>query len=139
MSYLKTKENNEDVAEFLNTIEDVTKREDCFQIVQLLEDISGFNAKLWGARIVGFGNFKYKTKAGKEGEWFLIGFTPNKDKISIHLMHGLENETALLSKLGKHKIGKGCLYIKRLSDIDIETLKELMGTVYVSMKSDNAS
>lgn len=139
MSYLKTKENNEDVAKFLNTIDDVTKKDDCFQLVQLLENISGFNAKLWGSRIVGFGNFKYKTKAGKEGEWFLIGFTPNKDKISLHLMHGLVNETVLLSKLGKHKIGKGCLYIKRLSDINIEILKELINTAFLSMKSDYAT
>ena len=137
MSYLKTKENNYDVFKFLNAIDDFTKKEDCFQLLTKLENISGYKAKMWGNRIVGFGAFTYKTKAGKEGEWFLIGFTPNKDKISIHLMHGLEKETTLLSKLGKHKIGKGCLYIKKLSDIDINILNELMNNTYVNMRANN--
>jgi len=136
MSYLKTKENNEDVFNYLNTVECATKKEDCFQLVEKLESISGFKAKMWGNRIVGFGSYTYKTKAGKEGEWFLIGFTPNKDKISLHLMHGLENETVLLSKLGKHKIGKGCLYIKKLVDVDMTILNELMTTSYKSNKAD---
>lgn len=136
MSYLKTKETDENVFNYLNAIEDVLKKEDCFLLLQILEDISGFKAKMWGNRIVGFGSYTYKTKAGKEGEWFLIGFTPNKDKISLHLMHGLEDETVLLSKLGKHKIGKGCLYIKKLTDVDMTVLNELMNTSYLNNKAD---
>jgi len=139
MSYLKTKENDKSVEEFLNAIKDATQKSDCFELVKLLEEISGHKAKIWGTKLVGFGSFVYKTKAGKEGEWFLIGFTPNKDRISVHLMHGLENETVLLSKLGKHKIGKGCLYIKRLQDVDINILKELMNKTFVSMKVDTAT
>lgn len=136
MSYLKTKENNADVTVFINAIEDSVKREDCIKLIPILEAISGLKAKMWGTRIVGFGSYIYKTKAGKEGEWFLIGFSPAKANISLHLMFGLEDESELLSKLGKHKMGKGCLYIKTLSDVDLSVLKELMTKTYSRMKKE---
>lgn len=134
MSYLKTKENDEDVLAFLESIEDPTKKADCVKLTGMLNEISGLNAKMWGKRMIGYGNYSYKTKAGKVGEWFLIGFSPTKANISLHLMFGLETESELLAKLGKHKIGKGCLYLNSLSDVDEEVLKTLMKNTYESMK-----
>ena len=135
MSYLKTKENDADVMAFLNGVDDKVKREDCLQLIPVLEEITGFKAKMWGSKIIGFGNYTYKTKAGKEGEWFLIGFSPAKANLSFHLMYGLEEEAHLLAKLGKHKIGKGCLYVKTLSDVDHDVLKQLMTNTYAHMKN----
>ena len=125
-SYLKTKETNEDVLVFLNSIEDAIKKQDCFQLLNMMSDIWGLGAKMWGSKIVGLGKYNYKTKAGKAGEWFLIGFSPRKNDISLHLMFGLEDQTELLDKLGKHSMGKGCLYLKKLSDVDTNSLQEIM-------------
>ena len=136
MSYLKTKETDTDVFAYINAIEDAIKREDCIKLISLLEEISGSKAKIWGTRIIGFGSYVYKTKAGKEGQWFLIGFSPTKANISLHLMFGLEDEVELLSKLGKYKIGKGCLYIKTLADVDLTILKELMSRTFARMKKE---
>ena len=136
-SYLKTKENNEDVQSFLNGINDDIKKQDCFQLLNMMNDISGLGAKMWGSKMVGFGNYSYKTKAGKVGEWFLMGFSPRKNDISLHLMFGLEDQAELLSKLGKHSIGKGCLYFKKLSDIDQEVLEEIMKNTYYYMKQSS--
>jgi len=135
MSYLKTKQTDEDVIIFLNTIEDDVKKQDCFNIINIASAITGYKAKMWGKEMVGFGSYTYKTKSGKEGEWFLSGFSPRKLDISLHLMLGLDNEVELLSKLGKYKKGKGCVYIKKLSDIDIDTLKKLIKNTFESMKS----
>ena len=137
MSYLKTKENDADVIAFINAIDDPVKKEDCLTLIEMLERITGFKAKMWGAKKVGFGSYVYKTKAGKEGEWFLIGFAPAKANISLHLMFGLEQETELLSKLGKHKTSKGCLYINKLSDVDTNCLDELMQNTFVHMKNNS--
>lgn len=136
MSYLKTKENDANVIAFINSIEDPIKKDDCFVLIPILEKISGFKAKMWGTKIIGFGSYVYKTKAGKEGEWFLIGFSPTKANVSLHLMFGLEDEPDLLSKLGKFKIGKGCLYIKKLSDINMNVLEELMKKTFIRMKNE---
>jgi hypothetical protein len=134
MSYLKTKENDDDVIAFLNSIEDPVKKEDCLKIMAMLKDITGHEAKMWGKRMVGYGSYTYKTKAGKVGEWFLIGFAPAKANISLHLMFGLGDETELLEKLGNYKMGKGCLYIKSLGDVDQSILKDLMKNTYEGMK-----
>lgn len=136
MSYLKTKENDADVIAYINAIEDNQKKEDCLTLIALMERVSGFKAKMWGKRIIGFGSYIYKTKAGKEGEWFLIGFSPTKANLSLHLMFGLEDEAALFSKLGKHKIGKGCLYIKQLLDIDVSVLEKIMENTFKRMKNE---
>ncbi len=136
MSYLQTKENDANVVAFLSAIEEDVKKQDCLKLVESLERISGFKAKMWGNKMVGFGNYTYKTKAGKEGEWFLIGFSPTKSTISLHLMFGLEDESVLLEKLGKHKLGKGCLYIKTLSDIDESILEKIMVNTIARMNKE---
>lgn len=136
MSYLKTKENDEDVIAYLNAIEDDQKKSDCLTLITLMESVSGFKGKMWGKKMVGFGSYTYKTKAGKEGEWFLIGFSPTKANLSLHLMFGLEDETELLAELGKHKIGKGCLYIKVLSDVNLSILEKLIKNTFARMKKE---
>jgi len=134
MSYLKTKESDADVLAFLDSIEDPNKKEDCLKIMGMLKEVSGYDAKMWGKRMVGYGSYTYKTKAGKVGEWFLIGFAPAKANISLHLMFGLGDETELLEKLGKYKMGKGCLYLNHLSDVDEKVLKKLMKNTFEGMK-----
>lgn len=136
MSYLKTKENDANVIAYINTIEDDAKKEDALILLKLMERITGFKAKMWGNRIIGFGNYLYKIKAGKEGEWFLTGFSPTKTNLSLHLMFGLTEETDLLGKLGKHKIGKGCLYLKKLADVDILVLEKLISKTFKSMQKE---
>lgn len=136
MSYLKTKENDSDVIVFIEAIVDPIKKDDCLQLILLLETISGFKAKMWGKGMIGFGSYSYKTKAGKVGEWFLIGFSPTKTNISLHLMFGLENEEELLTKLGKHKLGKGCLYLNTLSDVNVPVLNKLMKNTFEHMKKE---
>lgn len=136
MSYLKTKENDSDVIAYINAIEDDAKKEDALNLLELMERITGFKAKMWGNRIIGFGNYLYKTKAGKEGEWFLTGFSPTKTNLSLHLMFDLTEETDLLEKLGKHKIGKGCLYLKKLADVDILVLEKLISKTFKRMQKE---
>ncbi len=133
-SYLKTKETNENVLAFLNSIANEQQKNDAFQLLDMMRAVSGLEAKMWGASMIGFGKYSYKTKAGKVGEWFLIGFSPRKNNISLHLMFGLEDEMELLKRLGKHTMGKGCLYLKRLSDIDKTILKEIMKNTYQQMQ-----
>ena len=134
MSYLKTKVNDKDVLAFLNAIDNESKRDDCIKLVAIIKNITALEPKMWGARNIGFGSYIYKTKAGKEGEWFLIGLSPTKANISLHLMFGLEKEEQLLAQLGKYTMGKGCVYLKSLSDVDESVLEKLMKNTYASMK-----
>lgn len=123
---LKTKKNNASVKEFLDSIEDETKRKDCKEISKMMRKATGKNAKMWGTNIVGFDDYQYKYKSGREGDWFRIGFAPRKASLTLYIMDGFEKYDELMSKLGKHKTGKGCLYFKRLDDIDKTVLNELI-------------
>lgn len=123
---LKTIQNDGDVRVFLNAIEDEQKREDCFQLLEWMEAITGAKATMWGDSIVGFGSYHYVYASGREGDWMLTGFSPRKQNISIYAMCDLAHFTDTLADLGKHKTGKSCLYIKRLSDIDSLVLQDLI-------------
>ena len=125
MSYLKTKVNNKHVLAFLDAVDNEQKQKDCKNLVSMIQEITELEPKMWGTKIIGFGNYTYKTKAGKEGEWFLIGLSPTKSNISLHLMFGLDKEENLLSQLGKYKTGKGCLYLNKLSDVNEDVLQKL--------------
>ncbi len=126
MSELKTSPNDESVEAFLNSIEDERKRTEAYQILNIMKDISQAPAKMWGKSIVGFGSYHYKYKSGREGDWFLIGFSPRKQNHSLYLMSGFDKQEYLLQKLGKYKTGKSCLYIKQLKDVDVEILKDML-------------
>jgi hypothetical protein len=123
---LKTKKNIASVKEFLDSIEDEQKRKDCREIAKMMRKATGKNAKMWGTSIVGCDDYHYKYESGREGDWFRIGFAPRKTSLTLYIMDGFEKYEKLMSKLGKHKTGKGCLYIKRLDDIDKTVLNELI-------------
>lgn len=126
MAELKTNRNDGSVEAFLNGIEDETKRQDAFTILEMIQEVTGAEPKMWGASIIGFGNYQYKYASGREGEWMLAGFSPRKQNLTLYITGGLEPHEAILAKLGKHACGKGCLYIKKLKDIDLATLQELI-------------
>ena len=127
MAEIKTKKTSDSVPAFLAKIEDEEARKDSRALVRLMEEATGAKARMWGSSIVGFGDYRYKSpRTGREGDWFQVGFAPRKGTLSLYLMHGVQNHGDLLRKLGKHKTSKGCLYIKRLSDVDGAVLKRLI-------------
>ncbi len=134
MSELKTKVNKASVTKFLNTVEDEEKRRDCFEILKFMKQITKEEPKMWGASIVGFGSYHYKGASGREGDWLLTGFSPRKQNLTLYLMGGFNEHADLLKKLGKHKTSVGCLYIKKLEDVDVKVLKELIKKSVTTMK-----
>ena len=126
MAELKTKQTDESVEKFLNRIPDAERREDCFAIAKLMEEITGYEPRMWGPSIVGFGSYHYKYASGREGDWMMTGFSPRKKDLTLYLMMGFEKHQDLMKQLGKHSASKSCLYIKRLSDIHQPTLKKLI-------------
>jgi hypothetical protein len=126
MAELKTRPTEFSVEEFLNTIADETKRRDAFAVLDIMRQITGTQPKLWGSSIVGFGNRHYRYASGREGDWFLVGFSPRKDNLTLYLSYGDVQNDDLRQKLGRHKTGKGCLYIKKLADVDLGILKEII-------------
>ncbi|MBK7811594.1 MAG: DUF1801 domain-containing protein [Saprospiraceae bacterium] len=130
---IKTKENNNSVEEFINSIGEEQKRQDCLALLSLFKKFSKEEAKMWGTSMIGFGIKRYKSPAsGREVDWFKIGFSPRKANLSLHLVINMQEQAATLGKLGKHKAGVGCLYVNKLSDIDIKVLEEL---IKISLKS----
>jgi len=123
---VKTKPNNLNVTDFLESIEDNQKKLDSYELLKMLEQSTGATAKMWGDTIIGVGEYHYKYESGREGDWFKVGFSPRKQAITLYLTYDLEQEAELLKALGKHKIGKACLYIKRLADVDKEILQKLI-------------
>ena len=126
MAKNKTTETDNSVIDFINAVADEKKRIDAFELVKLMKEETGFDAKMWGAGIVGFGSYHYKYDSGHEGDAPLVGFSPRKDAISLYLDPSLENKEELLSQFGKHTAGKGCIYIKKIADIDVQTLKKMI-------------
>jgi hypothetical protein len=125
MAELKTKPTNASVDKFLNNILDPVKREDSKTVTALMTEITGQKPKMWGPSIVGFGTHHYKYASGQEGDWPVVGFSPRKQNLTLYVMGALD-EDELLKKLGKHTTAKSCLYIKRLSDVHLPTLKRLI-------------
>ncbi len=126
MAELKTKKNQASVHEFIQAIEDPGRRKDCLALAALMQEVTQEPPAMWGASIVGFGSYHYKYASGREGDWFLVGFSPRKRNLTLYLMGGLAALQPILERLGKHSCGKGCLYVKRLSDHDPAVLRELI-------------
>ena len=126
MAELKTKQTAQSVEKFLKTIKDEGTREDCFVIAKLMEEVTGCKPVMWGTSIVGFDTYHYKGASGREGDWLITGFSPRKQNLTLYLMGGFDQHQSLMEKLGKHKVAKSCLYIKRLDDIHLPTLKKLV-------------
>ena len=131
---LKTKVNDASVTKFLDSVADEQKRNDCFEILKMMKQVTKEEPKMWGASIVGFGSYHYKGKSGREGDWMLTGFSPRKQNLTLYLMGGFESHATLLEKLGKFTTSVGCLYIKKLDDVDRKVLKELVQASVKRMK-----
>lgn len=127
MAKNKTTETESSVVDFVNAfVEDESKRNDAFELIKIIQEVTLFEPKMWGPSIIGFGSYHYKYASGHEGDAPLVGFSPRKSAISLYIYIVPENRGELLSKLGKHKPSKGCIYIKKLADIDIEVLKNII-------------
>jgi len=135
MSELKTKPTDRDVTEFLNEIPEEEKRRDCFALADLMQRVTGEKPEMWGESMIGFGRYNYRYASGQTGEWSKTGFAPRKQNITIYIMAYLENFPEIMQRLGKFKTGKSCIYIKRLSDIDISVLEELIRQSLKSLMS----
>jgi hypothetical protein len=134
MAKNKTTETESSFADFINAVEDLTRRNDSFVLVKLMQNETGFEPKMWGPSIIGFGSYHYKYASGHEGDAPLVAFSPRKDTISLYLYSTFEDKEELLSKFGKHKAGKGCIYIKKLTDIDVEILKKMISHSVQNLK-----
>jgi hypothetical protein len=134
MGELKTKKNTESVLDFLNAVEHPTRKADGLRLLEIMHEESGMDAHMWGSSIVGFGSYHYKYASGQEGDWLRVGFSPRKQSLSLYLMMGVEKHTDLLSQLGKHKQGKGCLYINKLEDVDEKVLRQLIRAALEEVK-----
>lgn len=134
MAELKTKPTDNSVRDFIAAIEDEDRRRDCQAVLEIMQEATGERSRIWGSGMVGFGGYHYKYASGREGDWFLTGFAPRKNDLTLYIMPGFDRFEALMKKLGKHKTGKSCLYIKRLSDIDPAVLKELVADSVAYMR-----
>lgn len=126
MADLKTKPTEQSVEQFLQSVSPEQKRRDCLALVELMREITGQEPRMWGSSIVGFGSYHYKYASGREGDYFLTGFSPRKQNLTIYIMPGFDRYDDLMQRLGKYTTGKSCLYIKHLADIDLPILKELV-------------
>lgn len=129
-------ENDQDVLEYIKEVTTESQQEDCFTLLNIMENITGAKPKMWGTSLIGFGKYEYTYKSGRSGTWFLTGFSPRKQNLSIYIINGLTAENERLAKLGKHKIGKGCLYVKQLENINIDILTELISGAIKRVKED---
>lgn len=126
MSDLKTRPTASSVDAFIDAVDDERKRTDCRVVADLMAEITGAEGVMWGPSIVGFGNYRYRYASGREGDFFEAGFSPRKRALTIYVMAGFAEYDDLLARLGKHSTGKSCLYVKRLADIDLDVLREML-------------
>jgi hypothetical protein len=133
----KTKKTNASVEDFLNGVADERKRQDCFVLVDLMREVTGSEPSMWGDSIVGFGGYRITNSTRKEYEWPVTGFSPRKQNLTLYIMSGFDQYDALLDRLGKHSTGKACLYVKRLSDVDMAVLRELVELSVAHMTRTN--
>jgi len=126
MAELKTKPNKASVKKFLNSVKDEKRRDDCFQVLEIMKKITKEEPIMWGPSIVGFGSYHYKYESGREGDMCITGFSPRKQNLTIYILPGFKRYSELMKKLGKHKTGSSCLYINKLEDVDLKVLIQLI-------------
>src|SRR6266566_6227984 len=126
MAALKTQPREESVTEFLDRIEEEARRTECYALLDMMKRVTKTDPRIWGSGVVGFGNYHYKYASGHEGDCFITGFAPRKGALTLYITAGVERFPKLVSKLGKHKAGKGCLYIKKLDDVNLSVLEDLL-------------
>ncbi len=135
MAANKTVPTDADVLEFINNVPDARRREDSLTVLAMMRAITGEEPRMWGNSIVGFGSYHYKYASGREGDMCLAGFSPRKQALTLYIMGGFEQYDELMAKLGKYTTGAACLYIKRLSDVDMDVLRELVAKSYAHMNA----
>ncbi|MDE0692821.1 MAG: DUF1801 domain-containing protein [Gammaproteobacteria bacterium] len=133
MSDLKTKANDASVEDFLAAVPNARRREDSGKVLDLMREVTGEPARMWGDSIVGFGTYHYRYKSGREGDWPRTGFSPRKQYLAIYIMPGFGEYETLLSRLGKHRTSVSCLYINKLADVDMDVLREIVAGSYQEM------
>ena len=138
MAENKTKPGKASVTAFINSIEDKQKRSDVKKVAAMMREATGSRATMWGSSIIGFGSYHYKYASGREADWMLVGFSPRKQALTLYIMSGFDGYDELMANLGKHKTGKSCLYINKLEDIDLDTLRELVRQSVEHMIATNA-
>lgn len=126
MAENKTRPTRQSVSAFLEALPDAARRADCQALAALMNEVTGVAGRMWGPAIVGFGDYHYRYASGREGDWFLAGFSPRKNDLTIYVMSGLDDHAPRLARLGKYKAGKSCLYVKRLADIDLGVLRAIL-------------
>ncbi|KAA3658111.1 MAG: DUF1801 domain-containing protein [Calditrichaeota bacterium] len=126
MAELKTKPTEASVTDYINAIEDETRREDCWTVHKIMQEITQAEPIMWGPSIVGYGTYHYVYKSGREGDWMITGFSNRKQALTLYIMAGFTKYDDLMARLGKFKTGKSCLYVKKLADIDLDVLQELV-------------
>jgi hypothetical protein len=131
----KTRVNDQNVIEFLESVENTRRREDSLKLLDIFEEVTEDDPKMWGDRIIGYGIHHYVYPSGREGDWMLTGFSPGKQHLTIYIMSGFKVVNAQLEKLGKYRLGKSCLYINKLDDVDLEVLKDLIEESISAVKS----
>jgi len=136
MAELKTKVNDASVEEFLEGFPE-DKRKDCYTILEMMKTITNNEPKMWGTSIIGFGDYHYEYKSGREGDFFLTGFSPRKQNLTLYINGGFDQYGGLLEKLGKYKTSKACLYIKKLADVDTHVLQEIVTKSVTAMSKNN--
>ncbi|HEY7786482.1 MAG TPA: DUF1801 domain-containing protein [Pyrinomonadaceae bacterium] len=126
MAELKTQPTKSSVTDFINTVSDEERRKDCKAVIKIMKEVTGAKPEMWGASIVGFGRHRYKYASGREGDWPVAAFSPRKNDLTLYFMPGFQDYEDLMSRLGKYKTGKSCLYLKRLADVDANVLRKLI-------------
>lgn len=134
MAELKTKKNNKNVLSFLEGVEHKKRREDSLTLYSMINKTIGIKPSMWGDSIVGYGSYHYKTRSGQEGDWFITGFSPRKQSMTVYILPGLQKFESQLERLGKHKQGKGCIYINKLEDVDTNVLMEIVQSAFDDLK-----
>ena len=134
MAELKTQVTKASVEKFLNGIKDEKKRQDCYELLKIMKKATKAEPKMWGTSIIGFGDHHYVYESGRELDWFVAGFSPRVQNLTLYMTGGFDSEA--LKKLGKYKTGKGCLYIHKLEDVDLKALNELITKSVKRSKAD---
>lgn len=139
-STIKTKVNDANIEDFINAVDNETRKQDGLKLLELYKRLTNEQPKMWGTSIIGFGQYHYKSERSRqEGDWMLAAFSPRKQNLTLYIMPGPENYPELLAKLGKHKISRGCLYINKLADVDMGVLEEIIQLSYEDMKAQTSA
>ncbi len=138
MAENKTKPTKASVKAFLDAVPHEARRKECRTVLDLMKRVTGEKAVMWGESIIGFGNYHYKYDSGHEGDCCVVGFAPRKNELTLYMMRGFDGVAPLLKKLGKHRLGKSCLYIKKLEDVDMDVLEQLVERSFDKMAKPNA-